>query len=308
MTDMQYNKMTTMNVMKLQLLLYLAITVLSVSSCRDNKKRKVVEDIVNEWFGKEILFPEGIQCYMGRKDTLPEICSENFQKEFKILMYVDSAGCSDCRLRLSDWKQLIEEADSLFPEQVGVLLYFQPKSAKEMTYLLAQSRFDYPVFMDLNGTINRLNLFPQAMEHQCFLLDKDNKVLMIGNPALNHRIWELYKEQITGGKKTGPEILTTVILDKTAHNYGTIRKGSSNPAVFRITNTGSHPLVISRVSTSCGCTNVDWEKRPIAPGQTATVNVDMVPDETGYFSKTIDVYCNIKESTIRLMVNGNASE
>ena len=65
-----------------------------------------------------------------------------------------------------------------------------------MTYLLAQSRFDYPVFMDLNGTINRLNRFPQVMQHQCFLLDKNNRVLMIGNPAMNYRIWELYKLEI----------------------------------------------------------------------------------------------------------------
>jgi len=291
-----------------RILLFFAIAVLSVCSCKDYKKQKEVAKIVNEWIGKEILFSEDIPLFVYNKDSQPKISDEYFQKDFKILMYVDSAGCSDCRLRLLDWKQLIEEADSLFPEKVGFLLYFQPKSVREMTYLLAQSRFDYPVFMDLNGTINRLNRFPQAMQHQCFLLDRDNKVVMIGNPALNHRIWELYKEQIVGEKKIEPEVLTTATVNKTVHSYGTIRKGSSNPVVFTISNTGNHPLVIYRVFASCGCTNVDWEKRPIAPGQIATVSVEMTPDETGYFSKTIDVYCNINESPLRLMVNGNANE
>ena len=130
---------------------------------------------------------------------------------------------------------------------------------------------------------------------------------MVGNPVLNLNIWALYKSQITDRKKTEPETLTTVTVDKTVHEYGTIKKDSSNPAVFTITNTGSHPLIFFRVSASCGCTNVTWEKRPVEPGQTATISVEMTPDEVGYFSKTIDMYCNVKESPIRLTVNGIAN-
>ena len=134
---------------------------------------------------------------------------------------------------------------------------------------------------------------------------------MIGNPVLNQKIWELYKEQISN--KTDIALnelknLTTLETDKTIHNFGTIKKGSANPAVFTITNTGNHPLIIYRVSASCGCTNVDWDKQPVEPGQTATVRVEMKPEETGYFSKTVDVYCNIKESPIRLIVDGRSNE
>jgi hypothetical protein len=297
-----------MTVKNKSLILFLLITVFFVYSCKENKKRKEVAKIVTEWTGKEILFPQDVPCYAAGKDTLSEICNEWFNKDFKILMYVDSTGCSSCRLNLFGWQQLMEEADSLFQEQVGFLLYFQPKSEREMTSIFARDRFEYPVFMDLKGEINRLNRFPQAMEYQCFLLDKDNKVLMLGNPVLNMNIWELYKQQITGEQKTETEIVTTVSADKMAHNYETIPLGSSNPAVFTITNTGNYPLVISRVSASCGCTDVEWEKRPVAPGQTTTISVNMTPDETGFFSKTIDVYCNVDNSPIRLTLNGNANE
>ena len=84
------------------------------------------------------------------------------------------------------------------------------------------------------------------------------------------------------------------------------KKGSANPAVFTITNTGNRPLIIHRVSASCGCTNVEWEKQPIEQGKTATVRVTMVPDETGYFRKTIDVHCNAEESPVRLAVMGRS--
>ena len=178
------------------LLFILSIVTIFVCSCKDNKKREDAAKIVNEWIGKEILFPESVPCFASGKDAIPELCSEQFQKEYKILLYVDSAGCSNCRLKLFEWKHLIEEADSLFQGKVGFLLYFQPKSVKEMDYLFALDRFDYPVFMDTKGIINSLNRFPKVMQYQCFLLDNNNKVLMIGNPTLNLRIWELYKEQI----------------------------------------------------------------------------------------------------------------
>ena len=202
----------------------------------------------------------------------------------------------------------MEEADSLFPKKVGFLPFFQPKNMNEIGYLFVRDNFAYPVFMDFSNVINKLNQFPKASQYHCFLLDKDNKVLMIGNPALNPKIWELYKEQIGGGKQTEQSVLTTVTVDKMGHEYGTVKKGSSNPAVFTITNTGDQPLVIYHVSASCGCTNVEWEKRPVEPGQTAIISVEMTPDETGYFSKTLDIHCNIKESPLKLTINGIVNE
>ena len=286
--------------------LFLLLASLLVCSCKDNKRLEDAAKIVNEWAGKEIRFPGNVPCYVSGRDTLSGLCDEWFQKEYKILLYVDSTGCSSCRLKLFEWKQLMQEADSLFHGQVGFLLFFQPKNVKEMGYLFLRDRFDYPVFMDTNGKINSMNKFPQTMQYQCFLLDRDNKVMMVGNPVSNMRIWELYKAQIAGGKQNKQEMLTTVELDKTVHDYGTIRKGSSNPAVFTITNTGSHALLIHRVSASCGCTNVDWDKQPVEQGETATIRVEMKPDETGHFNKMIDVYCNANESPVRLTVTGMA--
>ena len=131
---------------------------------------------------------------------------------------------------------------------------------------------------------------------------------MMGNPVLNLRIWELYKEQIAGEKKSDPETLTAVQVDKTVHDYGSIRKGSAYPAVFTLTNTGNHSLIIFRAFASCGCANVEWEKQPVEPGQTASIRVEMTPDETGYFNKTLDVYCNANESPVKLMLTGTTIE
>jgi len=300
---MKYKKISNTQILK-QSLLILVFSSSFFYSCKDKKRWEDPAKIVTEWIGKEIHFPVNFSCYVSGKDTLTDLCNGQFQKEFKILLYVDSTGCSSCRLKMFEWKQLMKEAENLFQGKLGFLLYFQPKDIEEMSYLFIHDRFDYPVFMDTKGEINSLNRFPKSIPYQCFLLDRDNKVLMVGNPVLNPRIWELYKGQIVGGKSSEPELKTTLVLDKTGHDYGTIRKGSSNPTFFTITNTGNHPLIIHRVSASCGCTNVKWDKQPVEPGKKAIISVDMTPDETGYFNKSVDVYCNAKESPVKLTLTG----
>jgi hypothetical protein len=211
-------------------------------------------------------------------------------------------------LKLLEWKQLIAEADSLFGNTLGFVFFCQPKSKKELSFLFKRDKFDYPVYIDMNNTINRMNEFPQSMNYQCFLIDKDNKVLMIGNPMTNPKIWELYKKQVSDSKEEKKLPLTSVKPDKTSHDYGSIRKGSKNEAVFLLENTGAQVLVISRVNASCGCTNVDWDKQPIEPGQTTKINLEMRPDETGHFNKTIEVFGNMEQSPVKLTITGIVTE
>ena len=81
-----------------QLIIWIVIIVFY--SCNNNRNRVETTGIAFEWEDMTILFPEDVPCYVSGKDTLSELCDEMFRKEFKILLYVDSAGCSDCRLTL----------------------------------------------------------------------------------------------------------------------------------------------------------------------------------------------------------------
>jgi hypothetical protein len=173
------------------------LLALLILTCKEkNKIRIEAQQVVKEWTGKEIRFPDDFQCIMSVKDTLSSVCQSLMNAEYKILLYVDSTGCSNCRLRLVQWRNMIEEADSLFNDKLSFLFFFQPKNREEMMYLFVRDNFNYPAFIDENNKINRLNHFPEKMEYQCFLLDRNNKVLMIGNPSLNLKIWELYKQTI----------------------------------------------------------------------------------------------------------------
>lgn len=169
---------------------------LLVISCQESK-RSTAEKIVKEWMGKEILLPDDVDCwYMGR-DTL---CPPRQDKPFKMLVYADSVGCTSCKLNLTLWKHYIYEMDSIAPGQVDFAFYFQPKNRKELAHLLRRDRLEQIVFLDDKGTLKRRNRLTEEMEYQCFLLDENNKVLAIGNPTLNPKLWNIYKETVTSNK------------------------------------------------------------------------------------------------------------
>jgi hypothetical protein len=175
------------------------VMVVVFLSCNTNKNKKDMDmavKIVKEWTGKKVEIPEYLQCTISGKDTVPCLCMESLRKEYKVFLYVDSMGCNDCKLSLSQWKWLIAEADSLFHGKLGFVFFFQPKSRKEMYYTFVRHDFRYPVFVDTDDRINQMNDFPKQQFFQCFLLNKNNEIMAIGNPALQPKIWELYKKYI----------------------------------------------------------------------------------------------------------------
>lgn len=282
----------------------LFINIINFFSCKENKQRTEAEKIVNEWINKEIKFPSKYQCSISGIDSVG--CNKLFNSEYKIMLYIDSLGCASCKLKLTDWKSIIKEADSLFPGKLNFLFFFHPKDKRELDILFKRDNFDYPVFIDSKDSINSLNHFPDKQSYQCFLLDETNKVLMVGNPTLNPQIWKLYQEQISGKVNTDKTIKTSVDIDQTKINLGNVNIGSTATATFKVKNTGDNPLVISHVSTSCGCASAEWDKEPVKPGTVSKVKIHMKAEDDGYFNKTANIFCNIKGGPIKIIVSGNA--
>ncbi|MFC5044492.1 DUF1573 domain-containing protein [Aquimarina hainanensis] len=87
-------------------------------------------------------------------------------------------------------------------------------------------------------------------------------------------------------------------------DYGEIEAGSDGIREFEFTNTGSAPLIISRVYSSCGCTIPEKPKDPIAPGDNGVIKVKYDTKRVGPIRKTITVYSNAEESTKAIKIKG----
>ncbi len=87
-------------------------------------------------------------------------------------------------------------------------------------------------------------------------------------------------------------------------DYGEILKGADGIRVFEFTNTGSAPLVISQVSSSCGCTIPKKPEAPIMPGKTGEIQVKYDTNRVGPIRKAITVISNADTPTVVLKIKG----
>ena len=291
-----------MMVQSLKFFLGLCVCLLMVSCSESEKER--LSRLVQEWEGKEILFPAHSTFTIQGKDTV----DFDFKgAAYTIVTYIDSMGCTSCKLQLHRWKELVKEVDSLTNGDVPFLFYFHPKDIKELRYLTRRDAFTYPVCFDEKDDFNRLNRFPSEMMFQTFLLDKENRVIALGNPIQNPKVKELYLNLIKGmGESTSKKRLTTVSINSTVIDFGSFPQSEKQERSFILTNTGNGLLVIQDIVTSCGCTKVEYSKEPVRPGETLEVKVIYEAEQAEHFNKTVTVYCNADNSPLRLAVKGAA--
>lgn len=100
---------------------------------------------------------------------------------------------------------------------------------------------------------------------------------------------------------------TTATFNKTIHDFGTVSEsGGILECEFTVTNTSDKPLVITKVSTSCGCAVSDWSKEPIGSGKQGVVKVSFNPKgRAGNFTKSLTVFTNGNPSATQLSIKGN---
>jgi len=281
----------------------LMMCVWMLASCQESREEAMLR-LVNEWNGKEIKFPSRSVFTIQGKDTVD---FEFVDADYKVVTYIDSVGCTSCKLQLPRWKELVKEVDSLTNGSVPFLFYFHPKDMKELRYLTRRDGFTYPVCFDEKDELNQLNQFPLEMAFQTFLLDRDNKVVAMGNPVLNPKVKELYLGLVTGSRSAASSRQTTQLsVNQIELDFGTFPKEEKQERSFVLTNTGDGLLVIQDIVTSCGCTKVEYSKEPVRPGGTLEVKVIYEAEQAEYFNKTITVYCNTESSPLRLTVKGNA--
>ena len=269
-------------------------------SCTESEKERM-NRLVLEWSGKEIVFPNDLNSRL-----LGSVASFDYKSEYTIVTYIDSVGCTSCKLQLSQWKHLMIKLDSI--NNTSVLFFLHQKNEKGINYILKRDNFTYPVCIDENDSFNKLNHFPSDMMFQTFLLDKDNKVVAIGNPIQNPRVKELYLQIIMGDKapqKTA-RMQTTVACAIAMLDMGEFDWRQEQTGSFELINTGNHPLVVIDAVTSCGCTSVVYDKVPIPLGKSTELKVRYKADHPEHFNKTITVHCNAEASPVKFSIKGNA--
>lgn len=98
---------------------------------------------------------------------------------------------------------------------------------------------------------------------------------------------------------------TAITFAETKHDFGIIEQGEKVAHVFKFTNTGNEPLVLSNVRASCGCTTPNWTKEPVAPGDEGEIHVEFdSKGKSGKQTKTVTVTANTDPAKTIVTITG----
>jgi hypothetical protein len=87
-------------------------------------------------------------------------------------------------------------------------------------------------------------------------------------------------------------------------DFGTISEVEQHHASFHFTNTGSQPLIIEQVKTSCGCTSAKLAKQQYAPGESGQIDIALNHAAPGNAPKIVNVISNaVPEPMSRLVLH-----
>lgn len=88
--------------------------------------------------------------------------------------------------------------------------------------------------------------------------------------------------------------------------FGAITQGDKVTREFTFTNKGKQPLIITNVLVTCGCTDPQYPKTPIAPGKTGTITVTFnSAGKMGIQDKAITVQSNNRDGDVVLHLKGD---
>lgn len=277
----------------------LLVLTLGITACH-NDKREEIAHTVEQWQGRTVQMPEGAVFTVQARDT---VAMDMYAPAHKVLVYVDSTGCTSCRLQLHEWKKFIAEVDSATGGHVPFLFFLSPKSVKEARYITRRDDFTYPICVDMQNRLDSLNRFPEEEMFHTFLLDGENRVVVIGNPIHNRAVRNLYMKTLTG-RDTEKSVNTIIEVPVHGLDLSILAVGEEKTVSFTLRNRGDRPLIILDVVTSCGCTAATFEKEPVKPGKETAVTITYTAEEAGMFNKSITVYANTDDSPIKLRIKG----
>ncbi len=274
-------------------LIIIALAVLPISSCKKSA-RDIYAKAVEEWIGKEILFPDSMMTVSGEMIAPPTA-------DFTIVSYYDSTGCTGCRMKLPFWNEFMNKVDSAKENKsVAVIMIAAADKQTELKHLVRFNHFPGNMISDPEDEINRLNQFPNSTALQTFLIDQDHKVIALGNPVTSTNLSKMYISLIEGDDSQ------QLSYDEEIHefNFGRITPGEKVVHTFQLHNSSADTLKVREVITSCECTEALVSSKVIPPDSDYELKALFRDTVQGEFFRTILILFENNKPDIQFELSG----
>jgi len=114
-------------------------------------------------------------------------------------------------------------------------------------------------------------------------------------------------EGVSGKKLAQPEV---IVVNGIEHNFGQMQAHTSKEHTFILKNTGTKPLTLNQLDTSCMCTMSHITTERLMPGETTTVILTWKPEAANNeFSQHAEIGTNDPRSPLlRLRIRGQVRQ
>ncbi len=169
----------------------LVLILFSFSLCNDSENSELGDEVTNR-IGDVIKIPNVTQVLFN--DSLYDNFNIGISK-IKIITYI----WGDCHVCISDirkWEPMIKYANTL--ENIDILfVLFVTNIEYFKNNLYIEEMKNIPLIIDKDNNFITVNNIPFEQKHlQTFLLDSNNKVILVGNPCYNEAVENLYRVEI----------------------------------------------------------------------------------------------------------------
>lgn len=234
------------------------------------------EDAVSEIVGRTISFPGSLQSLDGI--TVAELP----KTDFTILAYYDSEGCTSCRMGLQLWNRFMQEIDSVCKNtSVRLIIITADKNNNDLRNIARISGFNNPIMVDGNNEFVKNIKMPDNHNLRTFLLDRENQVVLIGNPITNTSLRSLYVSLMKDADIEMNDCRTY------SYDFGIVRPNQKVEWKYNLVNFTPDTLKFRELITSCECTTGRISDSIIAPYKDFWVYITYKDTIYGDFSRTL---------------------
>lgn len=177
-----------------------AMGICSVLFSGGCSSRRYVKDMMTAMIGYRIEFPDALTSVNA--DQMEDEALLSYDGKAKLVMFISPEECSTCRISkmyLADTLFRIKSYDDLVP-----VVIIRPDEARRDSIIEAIrfNWFEFPVYEDKEGEFLKSNsVIPEDERFHTFLVGKDDRILLVGNPMLDERIMNLYIETLSSKTK-----------------------------------------------------------------------------------------------------------
>ncbi len=172
----------------LTILLGTVITVV-VYFDRGSKQDSLRHELTS-FVGKEISIDDSLMVLLQKDDIIK---NQDRSFSYKMIIYFDSVTCTSCKIKtLFLWNEFLELEKS---GNVHFFFIFDSKNVDYVYSVYDECNLKHSILIDTCKVFKTMNPFlPNNPLMHCFLLNRENKVIFVGNVVESEKLEKIFKQ------------------------------------------------------------------------------------------------------------------